>query len=393
MRALQPLKALRQFQSDKLTRILCIIPTMGPGGAERTMSYLLGRMAAECAVTLLTFENRDAVSFYSLPKSVEYVKAGKLGGSGLQRAFRILSRPHCIRRLAKAIRPDAIISFTDTTNITALLACAKLGIPTIISERIDPSQHNIGWLRNVLRDRTYPLANLIVVPSRRVAEYFPASLQSKIRIIGNPIATPDLAAQPSLPSEDGRSRIIAVGRYEPQKGFDRLIDAFALIANAYPQWDLRIVGEGSQRLALEEQVRRADLQDRIGLAGLVPDVLQELAGSQVMAFPSHYEGFPNALAEGLAAGLPAVAFKDVSGVEDLIVDDETGLLVEPSDGVAGLATTLSRLLSDPSLRNKLGTAARDHVKQWAPDRIFALWRELLSEAAAPQRAVGSGSLA
>jgi GalNAc-alpha-(1->4)-GalNAc-alpha-(1->3)-diNAcBac-PP-undecaprenol alpha-1,4-N-acetyl-D-galactosaminyltransferase len=345
------------------------------------MSHLLSYLAGECAVTLLTFENRDAVSFYSVPKSIEYIRADKLGGRGVKRAFRILSRPSLIRRMAEAVAPDAIISFTDTTNITALLACAGLGIPTIISERIDPSEHNIGWARNFLRDRTYPLTKLLVVPSRRVADYFPASLQSKIRVIGNPISIPPLRAEPSVPNGCGRKRVIAVGRYEPQKGFDRLIDAFAIIAGSYPDWDLSIVGEGSERSALQERVRRMGLEARIKLVGLVANVFQELAASHVMAFPSRYEGFPNALAEGLAAGLPAVGFRGVSGVEELILDEETGLLVDQSNGAAGLAAALSRILADPQFRARLGKAAGTHVKQWTPDRIFALWRGVLSEAA------------
>jgi GalNAc-alpha-(1->4)-GalNAc-alpha-(1->3)-diNAcBac-PP-undecaprenol alpha-1,4-N-acetyl-D-galactosaminyltransferase len=385
MRTLHPLKALRLSQPGTFMRILCIIPTMGPGGAERTMSYLLSYLAEECAVTLLTFENRDAVSFYPLPQSIEYIRADKLGGRLAKRAFRILSRPHLIRRTTEAVAPDVIISFTDTTNITALLACARLGVPTIVSERIDPSEHNIGWARNFLRDCTYPLAKILVVPSRRVADYF-TSLQSKIRIIGNPIPIPPVRAQPSVPNDFGRKRVIAVGRYEPQKGFDRLIDAFALIAASYPNWDLSIIGEGSERFALEERVRRAGLERRIKLIGLVPNVFQELAGSHVMAFPSRYEGFPNSLAEGLAAGLPAVGFSGVSGVEELILHDQTGLLVDQSSGAAGLAAALSRMLADSQYRARLGKAAHRHVQQWTPDRIFALWKDVLTEATSDARA-------
>jgi glycosyltransferase involved in cell wall biosynthesis len=349
------------------------------------MSYLLSYLAKECAVTLLTFENRGAVPFYALPPSIDYLRADKLGGRPAQRALRILSRPHSIRKTIKAVAPDVIISFTDTTNITALLACARLGVPTIVSERIDPSEHNIGWARNVLRHCTYPLAKILVVPSRRVADYFPRSLQSKIRIIGNPIPMPAMRAQQSVPS-DGRNRVIAVGRYEPQKGFDHLIEAFALIAASYPNWDLSIIGEGSERVALEQQVRRAGLETRVELVGLVPNVCEELARSHVMAFPSRYEGFPNALAEGLAVGLPAVGFRGVSGVEELILHDQTGLLMDQSSGAAGLAAALSRMLADSQYRAKLGDAAQRHVQRWAPERIFALWKDVITEATSDARA-------
>jgi glycosyltransferase involved in cell wall biosynthesis len=101
-----------------------------------------------------------------------------------------------------------------------------------------------------------------------------------------------------------------------------------------------------------------------------------------MAFPSRNEGFPNALAEGLAVGLPAVGYKTVSGVEDLIIDGETGLLVDKKEEIVGLARALSTLMADAQLRVRLGKAARRHVGQWAPDRMFALWDEVLREAVA-----------
>ena len=107
---------------------------------------------------------------------------------------------------------------------------------------------------------------------------------------------------------------------------------------------------------------------------------QELSAAQLIAFPSRNEGFPNALAEGLAAGLPAVGYKGVSGVEDLIIDGKTGLLVDQKEEIAGLARALSTLMADAQLRVRLGNAALQHVGQWAPDRMFALWDEVLREA-------------
>ena len=347
------------------------------------MSHLITHFSKQHAVTLLTFESEMTASFYSLPASVDYLKTDKLGSHRLQRAWRIISRPRMIRRTVKALAPDAIISFTDTTNITAVLACLGLKVPVIISERIDPSEHRIGWAKELLRAYTYPRARVLVVPSRRVAKYFPASLQSKIRVIGNPIPV----ASVTRASDDGtgRKRVIAVGRYVPQKGFDLLLDAFALIAETYPDWDLAIIGEGPERPRLEAQVRRLQLETRISLKGVVPDIFRELANSHVMACPSRYEGFPNALAEGLATGLPAVGYKGVSGVEDLVINGKTGLLVDLNEGVAGLARALSKLIGDSQFRAAASGAALEHILRWAPDPVFSLWEESLAEATGRKR--------
>jgi glycosyltransferase involved in cell wall biosynthesis len=346
------------------------------------MSHLLGHLAKDCQVSLLTFESAAALSFYPLPSSIDYNRGNKLGGSGLRRLWRIVSRLSLIRRIVEDFGPDVIISFLDTANITTLLACLGRRVPVIVSERIDPSQHNIGWARKLLRTCTYPFARLIVVPSQRVADYFPASLQSKIRVIGNPIPIPSMRAR--VGQSDGRKRVIAVGRYEPQKGFDLLLDAFALVAGEHPDWDLVVIGDGSERPRLERRVQVLDLEERITLKGVVTDILQELANCHVMAFPSRYEGFPNALAEGLATGLPAVGYKAVSGVEELILDGQTGLLVDQQEGARGLAHAIARLLVDEKMRRQFGDAAHEHVRRWAPDRIFSLWKEALVEAAGSQ---------
>jgi glycosyltransferase involved in cell wall biosynthesis len=352
---------------------------MGPGGAERVMSHLLAHLSTQHTVTLLTFESEATASFYPLPPSVSYLKADKLG-YGLDRVWHIVSRPGMIRRIVKTFSPDAIISFSDTTNITTLIACLGLRIPVIVSERVDPFEHDIGWAKDRLRLYTYPLARVVVVPSRRVAEYFPAHLQSRIRVIGNPIPLATGAARASMDNSIGRKRIIAVGRYDWQKGFDLLVDAFGLISQAHSDWDLVIFGEGPERPRLAAQVRRLRLETRVKLKGVVGDIFDEFAQSHVIACSSRYEGFPNALAEGLAHGLPAVGYRGVSGVEDLIIDGKTGLLADLAEGATGLARALSKLVGDPGFRGAASGAALEHVRRWTPDRIFSLWDEALADA-------------
>jgi GalNAc-alpha-(1->4)-GalNAc-alpha-(1->3)-diNAcBac-PP-undecaprenol alpha-1,4-N-acetyl-D-galactosaminyltransferase len=340
-------------------------------------------------VTLLTFERPEKASFYPIPPSVEHLRVDQLGGYGLRRVLQIVARARLMRRKLKALAPDVVISFMVGINVTALVSCLGLGVPIVVSERTDPSEHDIGRTKELAMAFTYPLARLIVVQTRRVASYFPPSLQPKIRIIGNAVPRAPVPAQPSFADDYGRKRIVGVGRCDPQKGFDRLIDAFALIADDYPDWDVVIIGDGPERLRLESRVRRLALEERISIIGFVSDVQRELSASQLIAFPSRIEGFPNALAEALAAGLPAVGYKGVSGVEDLIIDGTTGLLVNQDDAIAGLARALSILMADAELRVRLGRAARRHVKQWAPDRMFALWDKALREAV-PQEAAYDG---
>ena len=352
------------------------------------MSYLVAYLAERHDVVLFTLDQPDMGSFYPLPHAVPSVCLDRLGGSGVRRVVRVLSRPSRIRREVRNRSPDVVLSFMDTMNVTAIIACLGLSVPVVVSERNDPAFNRIGWAKELLRDRLYRFARLVVMQTPRAAHYFPASLSPKLRIIPNPVPLAAALAEPDRPNARGRFRIIAVGRLEKQKAFDELIDAFKRVANEQPKWDLAIIGEGSERPRLEALVERLALTGRVELRGIVKDVSGELTASHLMAFPSHYEGFPNALAEGLAVGLPAVGYNGVSGVEDLIVQERTGIGVDLSGGPTALAGALARLMSDAPLRNALGQAARRHVMRWTPEEILVLWEKALIEASKPTATAG-----
>lgn len=364
-------------------RILFMIPAMSaPGGAERTMSYLATHLAQQHDVALLTLERPRAVAFFPLPDSVQLVQLDKLGGRGAIRLFKVLSRFSAIRREVRVRAPDVVVSFMDTMNVAALVSCIGLGIPVIVSERNDPALHRIGHAKELMRDWLYTLARLVVVQTPRVARHFSQS-KSILRVIPNPVPIAPARAHPDRPNAEGRLRIIAVGRLEPHKGFDRLIEAFAQLAEKYPDWDISVFGEGPQRPRLEALVHAYRLDSRVQLPGLVKDVSVQLGAANLIAFPSRYEGFPNALAEGLAAGLPAIGLRGVSGVEDLIVDGKTGILVDDEPGT--LTAALSRLMGSAEMRRNLGEAARNHVEQWAPAHVLRLWETTLGDVANERR--------
>lgn len=374
-------RGIRLVLGLDMMRIICMIPTMSaPGGAERIMSYLVSYLAERHEVALLTLDQPGVPTFYSVPSTVRQIRLGKLGGEGVRRLLRVLSRPGRIRREVRASAPDVIISFMDTMNITVLLSCVGLGLPVVVSERTDPSLRRISQFKVVLRDYFYLLARFVVVQTARAADYFESSLGKRIQIIGNPVPCVPLAARPEWPNPQGRMRIVSVGRCEWYKRLDQLIDAFASVAQRWPEWDLLIIGDGPERETLKALVRHHRLEDRIRLPGTTTDIFRELAASHLMAFPSQYEGFPNALAEGLGVGLPAIGRRGVSGVEDLIIDGKTGLLFDSERGTTALADALSELMGNAQRRQEFGNAARRHILQWAQSHILRRWEDMLVEA-------------
>jgi glycosyltransferase involved in cell wall biosynthesis len=350
---------------------------MGPGGAERVMARLVEFLTIRHEVYLITLESSGTSSFYELPQKAQLIKLDLLDANRCKRIWNFLVRVSVLRRNLRRISPDVVLSFRDTMNITALLAGLRLKLPIVISERVDPEFHHIGFLRSLLRRALYPLSECCVVQTSRVAMFFNSMPRVKVVVIPNPIILPSCVSRPAIANALGRYSIIAVGRLVHQKGFDRLIEAFAPIANRFSDWDLSIFGDGEARADLQNRIDSLGLSSRIRLPGITTEVDSALCDAHLFAFPSRFEGFPNALAEAMAAGLPAVGFAHVSGVEELVISERTGLLVHPFAGVSGLTAALERLMRDPVLRESLGAAAREHVLSWDPNHILAHWEQVL----------------
>jgi glycosyltransferase involved in cell wall biosynthesis len=171
-----------------------------------------------------------------------------------------------------------------------------------------------------------------------------------------------------------------VGRLYPSKGLNVLLEALAQLPPV-PNWRLTLVGGGSARAQLAQQAGELGLEDRIEFVGEVPDVLPYLQQADLFVLPSHTEGISNALLEAMAAGLPCLA-TDNAGNRHVLTHNETGLLARVGDA-ADLASTLSTLLEDALLRERLGRAARHLVETCfsiasVTEAYVQLYRELIT---------------
>lgn len=170
-------------------------------------------------------------------------------------------------------------------------------------------------------------------------------------------------------------RVISIGRYEFQKGFDRLINSWALIAQQVPDWTLHIFGEGSLRSVLAKQIQDLHLENSVFLDGATNDINKELSKSSIVAFTSNYEGFLMAIVEVESAGLPVVSFDAPCGPKDIIRDGEDGFLVKNGD-IEGLGKRLLSLMQDDGLRKKMGEKAFENSKRFTPEVIMPQWISL-----------------
>lgn len=167
-------------------------------------------------------------------------------------------------------------------------------------------------------------------------------------------------------------KVIAVGRYSYQKGFDRLIDAWRIVAKTCPEWQLEIVGEGDEKVALQNRIDRYGLAEQVKLMPATSAIEEVYLGASVMALSSHYEGLPMVLLEAQSFGLPIVAFACQCGPKDIVEDGETGYLVAEGD-VQQLAERLINVMTNETLRKAMGRKAKEASRRYDEDRVMKQW--------------------
>jgi glycosyltransferase involved in cell wall biosynthesis len=261
----------------------------------------------------------------------------------------------------------------DVMNITTLISSWGLSIPVVISERINPSFHKIPKLYSWLRFKVYPFCYRLIVQTQGAANYFPLSFQKFTCIIPNPVEMPR-DHKKSFPKEV--KRIVAIGRLEHQKDHETLIRAFSKISNDYPELILSIYGEGSGRKKIERLIQDLELQEKIFLSGIVNDVNKILMDAELFIHPSRYEGFPNALCEAMAVGLPVIV-SDCTGNIDVVRGGIDGRIFPVGD-VEELRQVTLELLSNLNQRKYLARNAQDICDRFNSDRIFTLWDEVIN---------------
>ncbi|MFH1057553.1 MAG: glycosyltransferase [Pseudomonadota bacterium] len=358
-------------------RLSLVIHGLSAGGAERVMNVLADGWAARGeAVTLITLDT-VASDFYFCDARVTRVglgvKAESVGAASA--VYNNFGRVMALRRALRASRPQVIISFTDRTNVLAILAAAGLGAPVIACEHIDPFRHAIGPLWGGLRRLTYPHAGAVVGVTRAAEDFVRRFVRRRpVLTLPNPIEPPPPPADlprlwPAGPA------LIAMGRLDPQKNFPLLIRVFARVAAAHPDWRLVILGEGPLRAELTALAAGLGLAGRVHLAGRVADPFTHLRRADVFVMSSDYEGFPMSLLEAMSCGLPVVATDCCTGMREIVRPGEDGLLTPVGDADA-LALALAGLMQDPAQRAKLAAAVPQVCQRFGLIRILGLWDQL-----------------
>jgi glycosyltransferase involved in cell wall biosynthesis len=172
--------------------------------------------------------------------------------------------------------------------------------------------------------------------------------------------------------------VVGAGRLVGRKGFDRLIDAWAPVADAFPEWQLHIYGEGDSRPELEQQITALGVADNVRLQGYTHNLNEVLSKAAVYAMSSRTEGFPMVLLEAMSHGLPLIAFDCPRGPAEIIEDGRNGRLVTDDD-IPSYTRALCSMLSSEERRRQMASASYDMARSYEIGNVGAQWERLLTE--------------
>lgn len=282
-----------------------------------------------------------------------------------------------MREVLRESTPDVIICFQNA-SAKMLLCDLHVDIPVIIMSHGDPVDLFHSHPRKELAAFERCAVFQVLLPgfAARVQKYIP-----NVRIVSIGNVVPQYEEQADLRREKEKYKIVFIGRMvRNHKRPHLLIEAFIKIAAEFPDWTLELWGaEDNKRYQkdLQTMIDAAGLTERILFCGTTTNVPAVLVDADLYVMPSAYEGFGLSLAEGMSMGLPAVGYQNCVAVNELIRDGENGLLAD--DGAEALAEKMAILMRDRTLRVKMGAAARESMRTYAPEIIWTQWEQLMED--------------
>lgn len=349
------------------------------GGAERVLCTVCSELVKRGhEVSILSFDPPGGMPFYPLDPRVRRVDLGIGDSSQHAGLFETLIRMRALRRVVCAEQPDVAVGFMHSMFVPLAFALTGTGIPALGSEHIVPEHYRTRRLQYLLLILAAPFLVKLTGLSQAIRSRYPSGVRRRMVVMPNPVGAAANLANVGRTKE--HFTLLSVGRLDAQKDHATLIRAFAQIVHKFPRWHLKIVGEGSLRANLERLIEELGLRDKVTMPGVTAAIGDEYVAAGIFVIPSLYEAFGLVTVEAMSHGLPVVGFADCPGTNELIEAGNTGLLVEPfSDRVASLASALSRLMADPSLRQRLGEAGRDAIRsRFSPEHACDLWEDLLN---------------
>ena len=289
-----------------------------------------------------------------------------------------------LRKLILSFRADVVVMASDWQILIDEVLAAAGSIPVVAEfhNAYDYVMRNVEASGSVIRQRfvkAYYWRTLkhlkrcakLVILTHADAENWQRHFDN-VTVIPNPVTCyPDVIDD--IPKDPGR--IIFVGRFNHEKRIDRLISAFSMIADKYPQWHVDIFGDGNEKQNLLRQISDARLGKRVIIHEPTKSIFDEYKRSEMLVLCSEHEASPLVLVEAMACGVPCVSLDCPIGPREIIKDGETGLLAQDGD-VQDLANKMEWMITHEPERLEMGRKARISAASRKLDVVMGQWESL-----------------
>lgn len=372
--------------------VYCICSIYNPGGMERVLlnkaAWLTGRLGWD--VLVVTTDQHGREPFYPLPAGVRMTDLGinytdDNGKSAPAKIAGYLRRRRRHRRALESLlmreRADVVVSLYPSES--SFIPDIKDGSRKVLELhfnryfRLQYGRHGLLGLADRWRTRQ----------DLRIVRQFDRFVVLTHEDRGYWGALPNICVIPNAARGMGsanvadmsRHRVVAVGRLDYQKGFDRLVHAWEIVMRdrRFADWRLDIFGQGEWKDRLEGMISAAGLQNSVHINPPTRDIAREYAASSMLVMSSHYEGFPMVMVEAMSCGLPVVTFDFKCGPRDIITPGVNGLLVHDGD-ICGLAAAMMEVMGDEALRTRLSAEARRVVDTYSEETVMNQWIKLFT---------------
>ncbi len=352
-------------------RVLRILHNLGGGGVQQRLLSLIPYISDDFSVSLVSFTSGRLEKDFS--RVVEDLKI-------IPRRSKF--DPLCLRELVKYMREKSfhlVHTHTHKPNTTGRIAALIAQVPVIIAQ-----EHNVdewkGKFQRWLDRKLAQFTDRVVVVSQKVGEFYSSiGIPSrKITVIYNGVELERFT--PQFDEKKGDT-IGFVGRIHPQKGIEDMVEVGERVVEKFPRVKFLILGEGPLEGYLRKEVERRGIKGNFLFMGYMRNMNSFYEKIDILFLPSLREGFPNAILEGMASGLPIVA-TDVGGIKEVVREGVDGFLARPGD-VDRMSECLLKLLKDEILRRKMGLSGRKRVEKFSIQRMAeetkSLYYSLLKE--------------
>lgn len=360
------------------------------GGVERVLTLKANYFAEHFGydITIILTEGKDKPLFYPLSDKIKVINLDinfeeLWACSFVKKAFVYLKKQRIFKKKLRdelmRIRPDITISLLRREiNFINEIKDGSKKIGELHVNRANYRNFEAGDSNAIKKQFAKFWMHSLVSHLKRLDRFVVLTEEDKaswtelenVEVIPDPLAFVIDKVSPLT-----NKRVIAVGRYVYQKGFDLLLHAWAKMEKQHPDWELAIYGMGD-RTPYEQIVEELHIdRNRCHLNGSTDDIKREYLNSSLFVFSSRFEGFGMVLIEAMACGLPVISFDCPCGPKDIVRHQEDGLLV-PSGDITLLANAMSQLMSDDTLRRNMANKAVVNVRRYQLDVITQKWKTL-----------------